>query len=65
MKIREEYIYVRTEDEVIKSCSYVQTVMITGLFKSWKQPIYFSYDTQITKEILFEIIKFVESVGKL
>lgn len=28
-----------------------------GLFAKWKQPLYYNYDTPMTQELLFEIIK--------
>lgn len=64
MKIRKEYIYDRAEDEVLRPFSYVQVVLLTGLFKSWKQPIFYNYDTQMTPEILLDVIRFVESAGE-
>lgn len=64
MKIRKEYIYDRAEDEVLKPFSYVQVVIMRGLFKSWKQPIFFDYDMKMTAEKLLQIIKFVEDSGK-
>lgn len=27
-----------------------------GLFKKWKQPVFYNFDQDLTKEILFEII---------
>lgn len=65
MKIRKEYIYDRAEDETLKPFSYAQVVLMNGLFKSWKQPIFFDYDMKMTKEKLFEIIRFVEISGIL
>lgn len=65
MKIRKEYIYDRAEDETLKPYSYVQVIIMTGLFKSWKQPIFFEYDTKITSELLLQIISFVENSGNI
>lgn len=53
MKIRKEYIYDRVEDETLKSFSYVQVVMMTELFKSLKQPIFYEYDTKMSSEFFF------------
>lgn len=65
MKIRKEYIYDRAEDEMLKPFSYAQVVIMRGLFKSWKQPIFFDYDMKMTSEQLLQIIKFVEDSGKI
>lgn len=63
MKIRKCYLYDKVKDETLKPYSYAQVVMLRGLFKSWKQPIFYDYDFKLTKEKLFEIITFVESSG--
>lgn len=31
--------------------------------KDWKQPIYYNYDTNMTKELLFDIIKELHNIG--
>lgn len=63
IKIRKEYIYDRLEDEILKPFAYAQVVMMRGLFKSWKQPIFYDYDFKMTAKTLFEIINFLESSG--
>jgi hypothetical protein len=40
-----------------------QVVHARGLFSEWKQIVYTEFDTPMTKEILFEIIKELQAVG--
>ncbi|OXU21701.1 hypothetical protein TSAR_012429 [Trichomalopsis sarcophagae] len=40
-----------------------QVVMARGLFKSWKQPVYYDYDQSMTSEILLNIIKQLYECG--
>ena len=63
MKIRKEYVYDAATDETLPPYSYVQVVMMTGVYKSWKQPIFFDYDRKMTARLLMQIIKFVEEAG--
>lgn len=63
IKIRKVYLYDKTNDETVRPYNYAQVAMLRGLVSSWKQPIFFNYDCKMTKEILFDIIRFVESKG--
>lgn len=63
MKIKKSYLYDKANDETLKPYSYVQVVMLRGLYKSWKQPVFYDFDFQLSKEKLFEIIQFSESSG--
>lgn len=65
IKIRNCYCYDKANDETLNPRSYAQVVMIRGLFSNWKQPIYYAYDCKMTKEILFEIIKYTEEAGNI
>lgn len=56
MKVEETYEYDIVLDTVRKPENYVQVVMARGLRKSWKQPIFFDFDRQMTKEILYDLI---------
>lgn len=64
MKIRKEYVYDQPKDYLMPPYDYVQVAMISGLFKAWKQPIFFNFDCKMTSSLLMEIIKFVEDSGK-
>ncbi|XP_072396484.1 uncharacterized protein [Diabrotica undecimpunctata] len=60
MKIRKNYLYDKANDETLTPYSYVQVVMLRGLFRSWKQPIFYDFDFKLSKDKLFELIQFVE-----
>ncbi|KAL1488777.1 hypothetical protein ABEB36_014576 [Hypothenemus hampei] len=51
MKIRSTYCYDKSNDETVKPKSYVQTIMLRGLFSNWKQPIFYDFDCKITQKI--------------
>lgn len=38
-------------------------VMARGLRKCWKQPVFFDFDCQMTKDILFSVILAIQNVG--
>lgn len=63
MKLRKVYLYDKANDETLKPYSYVQVVMLRGLFSNWKQVIFYDYDCKMTKDILFAIINYVETSG--
>ena len=52
--------YDKGTDTLYKPKSKVQCVMIRGLMTSWKQIIYYNFDTNMTKDLLFELITKVE-----
>lgn len=37
--------------------------MVRGLFGKWKQPVYFDFDTRMTKEIIFQIIEELHKIN--
>lgn len=57
MKVNRILEYDPASDEVLGPHNYLQVVMARGLFKNWKQPVFIGFDQQMTKEILFELIK--------
>ena len=61
MSLTPKYSYDRSSDTVIPNHKKVQVVMARGILKNWKQPIYYSFDTNMTKEILFGIINRLSS----
>lgn len=38
--------------------------MLRGLFSNWNKPIFYDYDCKMTKDILFDIINYVEDSGE-
>ncbi|KAL1488481.1 hypothetical protein ABEB36_014949 [Hypothenemus hampei] len=63
MKIRKEYLYDQSKDYLMQPYDYVQVAMISGVFKAWKQPIFYDFDCKMTTSIVLEIVKFVENSG--
>lgn len=65
IKIRKVYLYDKVHDETLRPYGYAQVVMLRGLFRSWKQPVFYDYDFTLTKEKLLEIIDYAESSGEI
>lgn len=55
MKIKHVYEYDKTSDTLLKSSNYVQVAMVRGLISKWKQPVFYNYDSRITKFVLNDI----------
>lgn len=55
MKVMEAYEYDNIKDVVKGPSSFVQVVMARGLKSSWKQPVFFSFDCQMTPDIIYSI----------
>lgn len=47
-------------DQALGPFSRVQVVLARSLMSPWKQPVYYAFDTTMTKNILFDIIKQLE-----
>ena len=58
-----EWSYDKATDTLYKPKRKVQCVMIRGMVGAWKQLIYYDFDTNMTKKILFELILKVENAG--
>ena len=63
MEISRCYEYDQETDQVIGPHKKIQVAMIRGLFKAWKQPLFYSYDTPMKKNLLFWIISRAEETG--
>lgn len=50
--IAHDVCYDKAIDQVLGPHQTVQVVMVRGLFKSWKQPVFYSYDTPMTASII-------------
>jgi len=61
--IAHDVCYDKAIDQVLGPHKTVQVVMVRGLFKSWKQPVFYSYDTPITASILNNIISKLYNCG--
>lgn len=56
MSIKSQYSYNATSDTVYFPCKNVQVAMARGLIDRWKQPVYYNFDENMTKENLLRII---------
>lgn len=63
IKVESIYTYDKSNDQTLKPYKYVQVAVLRGLFGNWKQPIFYDFDCQMTKNKLFEIITYVENAG--
>ncbi|KAL4090254.1 hypothetical protein QTP88_025136 [Uroleucon formosanum] len=61
--ISKRICFDKQNEQVLGPSKRVQTVIARGLVKDWKQPIYFDYDTNMTKKLLFYIIKGIRNIG--
>lgn len=57
VKVKSCYEYDKKDDKVLGRHSQLQVVMARGLLASWKQPIYFGFDTKMSSDILFNLIR--------
>lgn len=62
MSVRGLYEYNQADDEIMGPHKYLQVIIARGLFGNWKQPIYVAFDTNMTKDILFEAISALHNI---
>ncbi|CAI6357563.1 unnamed protein product [Macrosiphum euphorbiae] len=55
--------YDKKSEQIYGPAKCVQAVVLRGLVGSWKQPIYFDFDTPMSKELLLHIISEVHNIG--
>ncbi|KFM75205.1 Transposable element P transposase, partial [Stegodyphus mimosarum] len=63
MNVDSRICYDQAEDKIVGPHRNVQVIMVRGLFASWKQPIYFDFDTQMTAELLKKTILSLAEIG--
>lgn len=63
MSVAESYEYDLVNDVVKSPAKYVQFVMARGLRSSWKQPVFYSFGCQMTKELINDIIRQLSSAA--
>ncbi|KAH8248526.1 hypothetical protein KR032_000327, partial [Drosophila birchii] len=56
MKVTAGFEYDSSADMVYQPSNHVQLAMVRGLKKSWKQPVFFDFDTQMTVDVMNSII---------
>ena len=57
MSIRQEMAYCRASESVLGPSKKVLVIMLRGLYKKWKQPIYFDCDTCLLVTVFLDIVK--------
>lgn len=55
--------YDKGTDTLYSPKDRAQCVMIRGLIKPWKQLVFYDFDRNMTKEILFDLIEKIETTG--
>ena len=63
MSISPKYVYDEGSDTLYRPHSKAQVVMIKGLFSSWTQPIFFDFDSNMTLELFFSLLKAIYDIG--
>jgi hypothetical protein len=61
MSIKQCYEFNQREEKVYGPFKKLQLCILRGLFQKWKLPIFFDFDTPMTKSLLMQIISKVES----
>ena len=61
--LRKDISYDSQEDKIVGPHSKANTMLIRGIFKKFKLPVWYRYDTALKKDELFEIIQELESLG--
>ena len=61
--IAREWSYDKGSDILYAPKRKVQCVMIRGLMSSWKQIVFYDFDTDMTKPLLFNLITEIELAG--
>ena len=56
MSIKKVFQYSPALQQVFGPCSKVLVVILKGVVSSWKQPVFFAFDTPMTKTLLFDMI---------
>ena len=63
MEISKRFEYDQESDRIFGPFKKLQLVVARGLFRKWKQPIFYEFDTAMKKELLLSIIEKIEGIG--
>ena len=63
MSIMQDISYSRFLDRVFGPNRRLEVLMLRGLFRKWKQPVYFNFDTPENSELFYKILEAVQSFG--
>jgi len=56
MEIKKEYQYDPRSDQFLGPYKKLQLAILRGIASNWKQPIFYDFDSPMTKDLLFSII---------
>ena len=57
MFVNKQICFLKTKEQVFGPHKAVQVIMARGLCSNWKQPIFYNFDTPVTKELLHNSLK--------
>ena len=63
MKVNSDLCLDQIEEVIRGPHSNVQVMVIRSLTGKWMQPIFYNFDTAVTKELLMETIQIIENTG--
>ena len=63
MSVDQSLCYDSMEDGVYGPCKNVQVVIVRGLCSHWKQPMFFDFDRDMIRSMLYSVITSVQNVG--
>jgi len=63
MSIESSIVWDKSKDMIIGPHKKVQVVLLRGICSKWQQPIFYNFDTNISKALLFELIIKLESIS--
>ena len=63
MSIEKKYVYDNLADKIYGPHSKVQVAVIRGIFCTFKQPFFYDFDTNMTTDLLNELIMAIENAG--
>ena len=63
MALHKDIQFDQAEEKMYGPHKEVQVVMIRGLFKNFKQPIFYDFDKTMTRDILFTLIEKLDGIG--
>lgn len=63
MSVSKIHEFDQENQQFLKPSSHVQVMMLRGLLESWKSPVYYNFDENMSKDTLFKVIKKAEEIG--
>lgn len=63
MKLKRHYKNNEKNNTLLYPRKFIQVIQTYGLFKNWKQPIFYQYDYKLKRDVIFSIITPLENTG--